>query len=56
MDTLKVKWSRKDNIKTEFREIDFHGKWKGDSRLCPVAGFGISGVQHSGSAVRELVH
>jgi hypothetical protein len=54
MATLKMKWRWKDNIKMEFREIDFDGRWKDDSGLCPVAGFGISGVQHSGSATRVI--
>lgn len=56
MATLEIKWRWKDNIKIEFREIDFDGRWKDGSGSCPVVGFGTSSVEPSDSAARELVN
>jgi hypothetical protein len=56
MATLEVKWRGKDNIKMEFREIGFDGRWKDGSGSCPVVGFGVSSVEPSGSAARESVN
>jgi hypothetical protein len=48
--TWKTNKDRYDNIKMALREIDGTA-----SGLCQAAGFGISGVEPSGSAIRELV-